>query len=613
MWTKNRCREEALKYTTRNDFLKNSASAYRTAQREGWLEEVCEGLLYVQKPAGYWTKSRCHSLSKKFQHRNDFYKNEPSAYRAAQRNGWLDDICSHMTYQVLPRHYWTKALVAKEALKYSSRKDFDNAPNGAYSAAQANGWLDDICSHMTIADHGWLHCIYAIYNKRLNKAYIGQTRQAFDVRMEQHQKENMNSTKSKMIAFEPDTIFEQLTGYDISASEVFEKESEYFQIYEDLGFDLLNHSEKLGRLGSSNRWNKQKCLDEALQYLTLSEFIKSSPNAYRSAKRNGWVDEISEFLEVTRKVPNYWTKSRCKEEAFKYDTFSMFARTGAGQAAKRNGWLDEISSHLPRSEIKRVADWTLNECQQEALKYQNRTEFQTGSGSAYKAAKNNDWLDEICHHMPKKRDSWTLDKCREEALKYKTRNQFKQGAPGAYASCRKNEWLDDVCQHMVSPQRPSGYWTKEKCAEVAKQYSLTSEFCRQHGNLYTKAKREGWFYEITSHMTDDTQTYAPRGHWQSKENCAKEAKRYTTKHAFKKGSRGAFASARKNGWLEDICEHMEIAQAPMNHWKSKDNCIEEARKYTKKSDFSKQSPGAYAAAIRYGWLQEIYAIIFTDD
>ena len=121
IWTKERCREEALKYTTRKDFLNNSASAYRIAQRKGWLEEVCAGLLYVQKPVGYWTKSRCHSLSKKFQHRNDFYKNDPTAYRTAQRHGWLDDICSHMTYQVLPRHYWTKTLVTKEALKYSNR------------------------------------------------------------------------------------------------------------------------------------------------------------------------------------------------------------------------------------------------------------------------------------------------------------------------------------------------------------------------------------------------------------------------------------------------------------------------------------------------------------
>ena len=183
-WTKERCYQEANKYTTRNEFLKGSASAYRIAQRNGWLDEVCANLSYVVKPPRYWTKERCASHANKYQHRNDFFLHVPTAYRSAQRNGWLDDICAHMVYQVLPRNYWTKERVQKEANKYTSRTKFLNAAKSAYGAAQSNGWLDEVCQHMTVVDHGWLHCLYVIYNKRINKAYVGQTRQAFDIRME---------------------------------------------------------------------------------------------------------------------------------------------------------------------------------------------------------------------------------------------------------------------------------------------------------------------------------------------------------------------------------------------------------------------------------------------
>lgn len=49
----------------------------------------------------------------------------------------------------------------------------------------------------------------------------------------------------------------------------------------------------------------------------------------------------------------------------------------------------------------------------------------------------------------------------------------------------------------------------------------------------------------------------PRGYWNKKENCAAEARKYTTRWAFYEGSRGAYYAAKRNGWLDDICGHME--------------------------------------------------------
>ena len=608
-WTKERCYQEANKYTTRNEFLKGSASAYQIAQRNGWLDEVCANLSYVVKPPRYWTKERCASHANKYQHRNDFFLHVPTAYRSAQRNGWLDDICAHMVYQVLPRNYWTKERVQKEANKYTSRTKFLNAAKSAYGAAQSNGWLDEVCQHMTVVDHGWLHCLYVIYNKRINKAYVGQTRQAFDIRMEQHQDQSRNTTFSRHIAFESDTVFEQLTGYEFSVNEVIEKETEFYQIYKDLGYELLNDAIRLGYVGSSNRWTKERCVAEAAKYKTNTEFRTQSPSAYRSAKRNGWLETIQKSLVITRKPNGYWSKDRCAQEALQYHARTDFLKSQAGQAAKTRGWVDDVAPHLKPTR-KPSRDWTYEECLAEAKKYVKRGEFHAGSSSAFIAAKKNGWLDDVCQHMVSKRKSWTYDECRELALKYETKKAFKQGESGAYNACLKHKWIKELCAHMDELLKPSGYWSKERCADVASLYTRTTEFCKNAGNVYSTAKRMGWFDDITAHMTNDTQQRTVRGFWKNKDNCAAEALKYKSKHAFKKSSRGAYASARKHAWLEDICQHMEISQVPMNHWKNKENCFNEARKYKTKSQFIVQAKGAYAAAKRYGWLDEIYTSIY---
>ena len=48
----------------------------------------------------------------------------------------------------------------------------------------------------------------------------------------------------------------------------------------------------------------------------------------------------------------------------------------------------------------------------------------------------------------------------------------------------------------------------------------------------------------------------PRGYWNIKENCLTEAKKYTTKGEFSKTCGGAYAAATRNGWIDEVCDHM---------------------------------------------------------
>ena len=308
-------------------------------------------------------------------------------------------------------------------------------------------------------------------------------------------------------------------------------------------------------------WTKEKCQEEALKYQTKNEFKLGSCSAYGAAYRNGWLDEICSHMEEFTKPRGYWTKENCHQEALKYQTRREFY-LGSGSAyssAIKNGWIDEICSHM--EEVKKPRRyWTKENCHKEALKYQTRSEFYLGSGSAYSAAKINSWLDDICSHMDtvitKPRGYWTKENCHQEALKYQTRSEFYLGSNSAYNAARKNKWLDDICLHMEELKRPSGHWSKENCHQEALKYQSRNEFRLGSNGAYDAAGKNGCLDEICSHMEE---LKRPSGYW-TKENCHIEALKYQSRNEFKLRSNSAYNAANINNWSDEICSHMETRQ-----------------------------------------------------
>ncbi len=144
-WTRERIEAEAKLYKTLKEFHDHSGSAYAAAKRYGFLNEIADKYNLVRsnnKPAGYWNKEMCYAESLKYTNRNDFMNGSPTAYDKSMRNKWLDEW-PHMKTQINPTGYWTYERCYEEALKYKTKNDFRHGCPSAYSALKRMKALTD--------------------------------------------------------------------------------------------------------------------------------------------------------------------------------------------------------------------------------------------------------------------------------------------------------------------------------------------------------------------------------------------------------------------------------------------------------------------------------------
>jgi hypothetical protein len=201
--------------------------------------------------------------------------------------------------------------------------------------------------------------------------------------------------------------------------------------------------------------------------------------------------------------------------------------------------------------------WTLERCKAEAIQHKTKTQWQKNGNSSYNSALKNGWLDECCVHMSENKkpaNYWTKERCIEEALKYNTRNEWSKNSSVSYTSAHKNGWLDECCAHMVQVNKPKGYWdNKDNCLKEALKYKSINEWVKKCKSTYSIISRKEWFKECIEHM--DKPKNKPSGFW-TKEECIKDALKYKTKTEWCKSGSSGYQVSLKNGWYEECTKHM---------------------------------------------------------
>lgn len=331
-WTKELCIEEVKKYKTRTEFQKLNGSAYNAALRNNWIDEICPRP--VIKPNGYWNLERCRLEMEKYKSVNKLNLKGGGAARWLRDNGFRNEANEFYLKKgtggvaklnITKKLCFEKASLCKTrtefAVKYKSYKDF----------SKKHGFHKECVAHIPIQASRQLRYIYAYEFKDLNYVYVGLT-------CNKNTRHNLHKEKGSVFKFIskhrielPDPLY--LTDL-ISVTEASEKEGYFLNRYIENGWNKINIA-NTGGVGAINKKavTFEQCKTEAKKYSTKRLFATKGSLYYNNALSNDWLDIICEHMNSRKRV-NYWTGEKLINEAKNYkNARDMYLKNGGAYSA----------------------------------------------------------------------------------------------------------------------------------------------------------------------------------------------------------------------------------------------------------------------------------------
>lgn len=297
--------DKASRYDVLKDFRKKENSAYSLICKRGLFDKLCG---HMKREHRKLTDESLAAIASGYNTRDEFCEKDPSAYSTACRRGIIDKICSHMDRQVMPVGYWTKERCRQKAKDYNSKEDFRQGCPSAHGAAQKNGWLEDICSHMVPKGNWFKRKIY-VFTFSDGYAYVGLAQDPAD-RYRAHVTGKKNSPVLPHIKETGATYeFKILTDWldkDVAGKE----EEKYRKRYAADGWKMLNRM-RGGGLGATTKFYTPKRLrKEVGKYEYVDDLRKYSPLFYRYILKHHLWEEYCGKMKFRRAPNGYWTLER---------------------------------------------------------------------------------------------------------------------------------------------------------------------------------------------------------------------------------------------------------------------------------------------------------------
>lgn len=390
VWSYDKCKEEALKYKTKNSFIRVNNPIYKYIIENNWTELLSHIPITEPKPSGYWTYERCK----------------------------------------------------EEALKYNSMVDFKKKCISAFNSVNKNKWVENLCTHMESEGNLFKRMVY-VYIFSDNHCYVGLTYNR-NKRKCSHNHHGLVFDHGNKTGLKPE--YKELSDF-IDAKEAIKLEKFYIKEYQNNGYILLNKSSG-GQLGGNTiKWTYENIKEEVAKYKNISGFSNECSGAYNAAIKNGWINEffpdnkIGKSKIIKKYDVSLWDYERCKEEALKYKNKTEFmSNCNKGYTvAKKNGWLYEW---FPLGDFKVKRKWNHDLVKLEAKKYNGKNEFRKNVPMAYKLALKNGYLNELFPNNVSLKKEWSLEKVLSLSKKYKNRTHFRRHARSALIYVLENNLMD---------------------------------------------------------------------------------------------------------------------------------------------------------------------------
>jgi len=445
-----------------------------------------------------------------------------------------------------PPGYWTPKRVKKKANKHKTLKDFFTKDPDAYNAASRLKILDEVTQNLS--------------REQLPAGYWTK-----------------NKIKNANKNFK---TFKQWYEEDLKSYAAAQR------------LKLLNNNDVVGHLikvegKPVTKWTKDNVIQDALLDDTRSAWKNRSPAAYRAARERGYFEEaVSHMTLAGNKYKRciYSIEIKGKNKIYIGLSQNFKTRMNAHLKSKRfknykkeQLIMTQLTDYIDREEAAQYEENLIIKKKEEGFELLN---LDRGGGLGGMTLE------------------WTKDKVLVSAKKEKYKVRWSENEPGAYAAALRDGYFEEATSHMEI-LNPKGKWSnKGKVLADAKKFLSRSAWQKASVGAYEAAKKNGWFDEATAHMTRPDMTQK----W-TKAAVKKEAKKYKFKSDFNNNAVGAYEAAKNNGWFDDVTAHMGNKKAIPTKWNKK-AVLDDAKKYKKKSQWKKNSPGAYGASHKGGFYKE---------
>lgn len=339
-----------------------------------------------------------------------------------------------------------------------------------------------------------------------------------------------------------------------------------------------------------------------------------------------------------------WTFERLKESSSKYAELRDWRRAepSAYATASQQGLLNELTAHMYRRKVN-ANFWSREKILDTAKLYSTRSEWAKAEPTAYSKAHKMGLLEIACSHMHSVGSKWRrcvyvirvkASKKRYVGLTYKLERRFRDHlSSNRFLKILKDQGEDAVRIRQLTPYvnadvaskleayvlfwyQSKGYeilnrtsagglggvdikWTKEAIHADALKYSSLAEWIAAKTGSYAAASAKGLLETASAHMDRKWEKK-----W-SKQVIAEEAKKFNSFSEWKTHSPLSFVAATNHGWIKDaeVVGHLKKGVVYNRKWNI-DAVLLDAKKYSTKSDWKRQSPSAYKAAVDQGVMHE---------
>lgn len=531
-WNYDTCYNLAKSCKTISEMKLASNWAYNLARKNGWIKDYTWIDIREKKPINYWNDyEHCKEEAVKYSSINEFQKNCSAAAEQARKNGWLYDFFES---KCKPKGYWNnyERCVAL-ALQCVTRTEFSNLNSTAYLWARKNGWIDsfDWLVDDRIYNNTKVDCVYAYEFEKFNAVYIGRTLMRRKEKRDYEHRHGIYTDKKGNTHWSYDSVFSFsidnkcaiptmiVLEQDLTIAEGREREDYWRNNYQNNGWAIINKAKtgvNSGSLGSLDRgkWNYESCKKVALGCSSLSEFKRINGAAYASSRINGWLKDYTWFVSTSELASNsakskdrIWTYEKCYELALSCKTISEFrGKSSRAYAASRQyGWLEDYTWFVSGFTLITPLKWTEDVCREIAITCNTKAEFKRKNSSAYASAREHGWLDNYDWFVDghavegERRRKYTYEKCFEIASKCNTPTEYKATNSSAYHTSRINGWLKDYTW-FSDGKKKDRKWTYNNLKQEAAKYMYERDFMIGSKNAYRKAKHNNYLNELFTSM-----------------------------------------------------------------------------------------------------------------